>query len=253
MIRFIDGKPKYVWLSQHSNGEAYAFTALEKTDAGKRVRRAIRDLKSDSDSLTPLQPVLYIAKGSHAIYAKTGAIDHTIPNFNTELPFLLVDYCDKGPKLDPLLTSHTYSYTPQSKAVTKKAPKSPNPTDTIGTFKELTPHSAHPDWLLFRGHWGDKQYKDDDPRQQGLLSFHKFSDGPTGPAFKDLGREKVWPANSHAWGQRIRTSLDGRTALKDVLARWGWTCLGVGKAGFRVKGKPTRVDVSGNPVERAES
>ena len=37
MIRFIDSVPKYVWLSQHANGEAYAFKALEKDGSGRRV------------------------------------------------------------------------------------------------------------------------------------------------------------------------------------------------------------------------
>ena len=38
MIRFVDGVPKHVWFSQHANGEAYTFDALEKDASGKRVR-----------------------------------------------------------------------------------------------------------------------------------------------------------------------------------------------------------------------
>jgi hypothetical protein len=37
MIRFINGTPKYVWLSQHANGSAYTFKALQKDASGKRV------------------------------------------------------------------------------------------------------------------------------------------------------------------------------------------------------------------------
>lgn len=37
MIRFVNGEPKYVWFSQHSNGEAYTFSALKKDASGKRV------------------------------------------------------------------------------------------------------------------------------------------------------------------------------------------------------------------------
>jgi hypothetical protein len=33
MIRFKNGTPKKVWLSQHANGEAYTFRALEKNGA----------------------------------------------------------------------------------------------------------------------------------------------------------------------------------------------------------------------------
>lgn len=38
MIRFEKGVPKTVWLSQHSNGEAYAFSCLQKDSSGQRVR-----------------------------------------------------------------------------------------------------------------------------------------------------------------------------------------------------------------------
>lgn len=37
MIRFKHGNPKKVWLSQHANGEAYTFGALEKSSDGQRV------------------------------------------------------------------------------------------------------------------------------------------------------------------------------------------------------------------------
>lgn len=37
MIRFVDGVPKYVWCSQHANGEAFTFEALKKDASGNRV------------------------------------------------------------------------------------------------------------------------------------------------------------------------------------------------------------------------
>jgi hypothetical protein len=37
MIRFVNGSPKYIWLSQHANGEAFTFHALSKDASGKRV------------------------------------------------------------------------------------------------------------------------------------------------------------------------------------------------------------------------
>lgn len=70
-----------------------------------------------------VQPVLYVAKGSHAIYPKEGAIDHTFPNANSEIPFLLVDYCNKGPRYDPLHSSYMYMYSP---------PESPSPKTVQG-------------------------------------------------------------------------------------------------------------------------
>ncbi|KAF2625693.1 hypothetical protein BU25DRAFT_345322, partial [Macroventuria anomochaeta] len=224
MIRFKGGDPKTVWLSQHGNGEAYTYKALEKYKSGKR-------------------PVLYIANGSHAIYARPGAIDHTIPNFNTEIPFLLVDYCNDGPLFDPLLTSYAYSC--------DLASVQGKETESMSPFEPLTSYTPAPGWLRFKGHWGDQAYPDDDPRQKGngLLGFHKFGDGPTGPAFKALNRKRTWPENSHAAGQIIRTSLDGSTRLRDTLKTWGWNRFGRNKKAMKVMGKPKRVDVYGKTVE----
>lgn len=181
--------------------------------------------------------MLYVANGSHAIYARPGPTDHTIPNLNSSTPFLLVDNCDSGPLCDPLLTSFIYTYTPSNPADPETAPGKFNPQD---------PSSPVPGWLYFSGHWGDKEYPADDARQKGkdLFGFRKYGDGPTGPAFKDLGRKQVWPENEWAKGQKIRTSLDGSMSFKDRLARWG--CFG-GKSGAKGRGVE-RVDVDGRVV-----
>lgn len=50
LVRFVNGMPSAVWYSQHANGEAFAWKALQKDAAGKR-------------------PVVYAANGSHALYA----------------------------------------------------------------------------------------------------------------------------------------------------------------------------------------
>lgn len=52
------------------------------------------------------------------------------------------------------------------------------------------------DWLAFTGRWGDKQYPDNDPDQfcfLGIDALCKYTNGPTGPAFKQLQRKKVCP------------------------------------------------------------
>lgn len=186
---------------------------------------------------------MYIAKGSHAIYARTGDIDHTIPNFNTTLPFLLVDHCEVGQPFDPIPASYVYSYTPNSTQNISPEDSSNNSL-VNGIFESLTSNVLKPGWLYFTGHWGDEEYKAEDARQDGLLGFHKFVGGPTGPAFKDLMRKKVWPENSHAAGQVIRTSLDGSTRVRDQLRRWGWNLFGGGKR-MKVQGSPKRVYVDG--------
>lgn len=233
MIRFVNGVPKYVWLSQHANGEAYKFKALKKYDSGNRVSNLQLKVKC-TDSL---QPILYIAKGSHAIYAKTGYTDHTIPNVNLSTRFLLVDSCDEGALYDPLSTSYMYTYT-----LGTDSPK--RDTDIVkipGYFESVAPTDTLAGWLYFTGHWGDQEYPDDDPRQKGkgLLGFRRYGDGPTGPAFKDLMRKEVWPAGQFAAGQKIKSSLGGSpwTNVKDWFAK----C-------FSRKDTRERVDVDGNTV-----
>lgn len=187
-------------------------------------------------SVDALQPILYIAKGSHAIYARQGDIDHTIPNLNTELPFLLVDQCKRGPDFDPLLMSYVYSY--------DRNIRGPGPNQ----FKPLDASSPQPGWLLFNGRWGDQEYPADDKRQQSLVGFKKYGGGPTGPADKQLNRKRVWPDNSHAWGQLVRTSLDGSTRLKDQLREWRWRVFGGKDKAMKIKGEPRRVYVDGTSV-----
>jgi hypothetical protein len=55
MIRFVDGVPEYVYLSEHSGGSAYTYAALTQTDS---------------------RPTTYIATGSHANYATSGQQDY---------------------------------------------------------------------------------------------------------------------------------------------------------------------------------
>lgn len=221
MIRFQHGTPQQVWLSQHANGEAYTFAALEKHSSGHR-------------------PLLYVAKGSHAIYARVGDIDHTIPNFNTTLPFLLVDQCKRGPEHDPLLTSYAYSY---SLASQDAAP---------GQFATLEPGSPPPGWLLYNGRWGDQEYPAGDARQKRLAGFSKYGGGPTGPADKQLRRKRVWPVSSHAWGQLVRTSVDGRTRIRDQIKEWWWRAFGGALGGeetrMKVRGSPMRLYADGRPA-----
>ncbi|KAF2823080.1 hypothetical protein CC86DRAFT_75920 [Ophiobolus disseminans] len=145
MIRFINGVPKYIWLSQHSNGEAFTFEALTKDASGKR-------------------PLIFASTGSHALYAIPGTHDHTIPNFNLDVPLLLIDETDKGSLYDPLTTSYFYRY---------------NPTTSTFTPYNATDPTA---FLYFKGRWGDAEYPADDPRQKdkGLLGFKKYGGGPTG-------------------------------------------------------------------------
>ncbi|KAF2000521.1 vacuolar sorting-associated protein-like protein [Amniculicola lignicola CBS 123094] len=83
VVRFQHGKPKAVFFSEHSFGEAYSFGAVEKL--GKR-------------------PVGYSATGTHAMYASPGVHPYILPGG------ILHDEADRGPLWDPTLNVYSYTY-----------------------------------------------------------------------------------------------------------------------------------------------
>ncbi|KAI4237408.1 MAG: hypothetical protein L6R40_005900 [Gallowayella cf. fulva] len=131
MIRFKNGVPQAIWYSQHSYGEAFTYSAVEKQ--GQR-------------------PVAYSAKGTHATYATTGTHDHTIPGLN--LPAgPIEDRCDQGTLWDPILSAYFYKYDAAS--------------DAFSAYDGTSPTN----WLQYLGKWGDQQYPDSDPRQKKVLGI----------------------------------------------------------------------------------
>ncbi|KAL1961831.1 hypothetical protein VTN77DRAFT_1000 [Rasamsonia byssochlamydoides] len=87
LVRFYKGKPKALFFSAHTAGEAYSYDAVEKR--GKR-------------------PVIYSAVGTHAMYATPGIHEYILPWG------LLHDETDRGPLWDPLLNLHSYTYNYQT-------------------------------------------------------------------------------------------------------------------------------------------
>jgi len=155
MIRFKNGVPDLVWYSQHSNGEAFKYSILEKQG---------------------LRPIVYSGNGSHANYAIDGKHDHTIPNLN--LPDgLIVDNTNQGTLWDPTLSAYYYAYNPAASSFTP--------------YYDATPVN----YLSYTGRWGDEQYPDKDKRQKKFFGQPKFATGPTGPADKQLNRTDVCPRN----------------------------------------------------------
>ncbi|KAI9848345.1 MAG: hypothetical protein M1838_000561 [Thelocarpon superellum] len=156
MVRFSNGVPTAVWFSQHANGEAFTYDAVEKRG---------------------LRPVVYSANGSHANYATSGTHDHLIPDVNLFYG-ILNDYCDQGKLWDPVLSAYFYSFDASTKAFTPAAGYNP-----LGLVN-------------FVGQWGDQQYPDSDKRQEkifGLEVSAKYTNGPTGPEDKQLNRTNVCP------------------------------------------------------------
>ncbi|KAK6000766.1 hypothetical protein QM012_003491 [Aureobasidium pullulans] len=94
MVRFRNGTPEAVYISEHGAGQAYAYHAVEKY--GKR-------------------PVIYSATGTHAIYATPGLHPYVLPWG------LLHDQTDKGPLWDPNLNHHAYVYNYTSRQLKSSA------------------------------------------------------------------------------------------------------------------------------------
>ncbi|RVD90437.1 uncharacterized protein DFL_001402 [Arthrobotrys flagrans] len=156
MVRFQNGVPSALWYSQHADGQAFTYEAVEKL--GQR-------------------PIGYSAKGSHANYAMGGRHDHTIPNFNLPGAFFLVDDTNKGVLWDPTLSAYYYKFDAGTNSFTSYNPASPV------------------NWLYFKGKWGDQQYPKEHEGQYILFGQARYSSGPTGPLGKELQRKDVCPSN----------------------------------------------------------
>ncbi|KAL1902215.1 Vacuolar protein sorting-associated protein 62 [Ceratocystis pirilliformis] len=158
MVRFENGVPRGVFFSEHEGGQAYAWGAVEKRGS---------------------RPVIYSAVGSHAMYAMPGLQPYILP-FK-----LLKDVTDKGPLWDPAQNSRMYFYEYDR----------PEPENSMANPNCLTPAMQNPDapvdWFFYTGAWGDRLYPLADKRQWRLFSQYHYVNGPTGPIWKNLNRERM--------------------------------------------------------------
>ena len=116
-----------------------------------------------------LQPVIYAARGSHAMYA-TASIQPYM------LPFgLLSDSTARGPLWDPVMNLKSYTY---------------DAFNNILRASALNPAAAT-SWFYYTGHWGDQVYPLGDWRQYRFAGEYHYSSGPSGPKDKNLKRRRV--------------------------------------------------------------
>ncbi len=199
MVRFQDGVPQGMYLSEHEGGQAYAWEAMEKRNM---TFRGVPDAAE--------RPVIYSALGSHAMYATPG-------NHPYILPFqMLKDVTDEGPMWDPSLNHYAYYYDYQSDddfhpdhTAAVAATSSSTADNDDDRPETLAPAASNPDaptsWFHFRGRWGDGVYPLADVRQWRLFGQYHYVSGPQGPKFKNLGRKKMCLAKKC----RIRHERDG--------------------------------------------
>ena len=173
MVRFENGVPRALFMSEHAGGQAYAWGALEKRATLTNVSGVVETVE---------RPVIYSAIGSHAMYAFPG--DHPYV-----LPFsMLKDETDRGPLWDP--AKNTYSYTYDYVADKKYGQDKREANRT-----SLQPTAENPEaptsWFHFGGPWGDETYALSDARQWRLFGQYHYITGPQGPKFKSLDRRNV--------------------------------------------------------------
>lgn len=214
MVRFENGVPRAMFLSEHEGGQAYAWAALEK----KRMN-ATSNVAGELVTEVVERPVIYSAVGSHAMYAFPGPHPYVLP-FQ-----LLKDDTDRGPLWDPSLNNYAYFYdykdsppppeedegSPADEVTPEESSAYPFNTSILATYTNyasnltkrgelitpisLVPTSSNPDaptsWFHFNGPWGDEIYSLGDGRQWRLFGQYHYVTGPMGPKFKRLGRETV--------------------------------------------------------------
>ena len=179
LIRFQHGKPIEAFLSEHNFGSSYTFNALEKhleRDEGS-LAAGESDRARSTGKWKADRPIVYSGIGTHAMYATPGR--HTYV-----LPFgLLHDETSRGPLWDPTLNllSYTYSF-----------PSFASPTPVLKPDVNTNP-DAPIGWFFFNGHWGDRSYEMEDPRQYEFVGQKHYVSGPIGPRFKALGRKNICP------------------------------------------------------------
>lgn len=178
MIRFENGIPKGVFLSEHEGGLAYTFEALNKRTSSNGAQR----------------PIIYSAVGSHAMYATSG-------NHPYVLPFqMLKDETNDGPVWDPTLNNYAFHYTPTpeqkaqdltTQGFRRTALDDGSDTDTAS----LIPASSNPNmptsWFHYSGAWGDDLFPLADHRQWRFFGQYHYVRGPFGPKWKQLSREQL--------------------------------------------------------------
>lgn len=109
VVRFVDGAPTAVFLSQHGRGEAYTYDAIAKE--GRR-------------------PVAFTSLGTHAMRPVVGK--HTI------YAQYVYDYTDAGPRWDPGRNHLAFHYSePNGKPAFEAAEGTDYPTAWLHTVRRI--------------------------------------------------------------------------------------------------------------------
>lgn len=156
VVRFVNGEPQLVWMSAHGGGTAFTYASM-----------------LGGNALDPARPTIYSARGTHAQYTSPGRHPHDIPWH------MLSDYADAGDLWDPARNFAAYVLDVDTHTLHPANGTHPGREQELG------------DWLLFDGHWGNRQLSPQDVRQQWSPFEWHIIDGPRGPLAKNLERARV--------------------------------------------------------------
>lgn len=168
MVRFVDGTPTTIYLSQHGSGSAFTSAAMPAAEGGSTAR-----------------PLVYPALGSHAMYPSAGT--HVYED-------LLADRTDAGSLWDPTLNFRAYLFDASAGTFTAAArvDASTTASDTSTSTGAEFPlqqafQSEGVEWLTFTGYWGDERLSQSDPRQLCLFGQCRYTEGPHGERLRQVG------------------------------------------------------------------
>ncbi|PNP48436.1 hypothetical protein TGAMA5MH_00474 [Trichoderma gamsii] len=200
VVRFVNGKPTQIFLSQHEEGEAFEYDALQKigkralifSSFGGHANYATNGSHNIPFTLPPLPAVNLSSVNIPGLPA--GALSHL--NLSTILEAvlpknLLQDTTSRGALWDPVKNAYAYNYTFDFNP--KRSAEENNQFTPLATKNHAKPPVS---WLTYFGQWGDQEYPLTDVRQFAILNIPQlayFQDGPNGPVFKSLLRPTICP------------------------------------------------------------
>lgn len=220
VVRFRDGVPESMFVSEHAFGQSYRWSAMEKyveqvvvEDGGHHITSAesrtgekehtngFLDGKKDPPPPEGKRPVIYSGRGTHAMYATPGIQAYILP-FT-----ILHDTTSRGPLWDPALNMISYHYTsPHERNCTARNPWHPDCDDRKMT--DIPTEEGDPGDNLFFGasdfdtiHPFDAPAFDGSPDKQEhtLIPTTQNPDAPTS-----------WFYYNGRWGDKEYASSDRR-------------------------------------------
>lgn len=155
MIRFYSGEPRYIFLSQHQDGQAYEWNAMQKEGN---------------------KPIVYIAAGGHANYPVAGTFELV-----QGLVGLLEDQTSAGTRWDLAQNYNGYWV---------DVPNFIPANGTLSSTRAEGPPGVG--YLQQTGKWGNQALPANNPNQRVIFGQYQWSDGATGPYDPSKALLRTW-------------------------------------------------------------